>query len=440
MSFDWHSEEGQSWADEPEGHEGGRRLRRRLFLALALLLAIGGVSAFLLLQLGQQAEEVTEDEREAVLASFYLVRQAAESRDAELLSTFLSGRDPRWSAAQEALVRHGGLWDRPGLGLNLLPGGSGAGLRPRGSLTVTEVTVSADLTEAEVVAEQRYSTAIGSGISGTVRLRHDAVYRLGPDRWLYAPPEDPREYWGEWMTRTGRLLTVVYPERDRHIVLRLAADLEKKLAAVCGSYQGGCSFNAPIQMRLSDDPQILTTVLERGQIVHAAGAEIVLPTPTLAGMPVDQAAYEALYRGYATHLLGTVLTHYVWQWQCCEHRPFFQAVLDQELVRLGLKAWPVMATDYASRLEDEARLSSMIPLWESEKRALPDDLGGHMVVEFLLWRDPGATPTLLASMLNFSGNYWTWLQQVNGGPILTQTLHAQWQTFISQKAAAVITS
>ena len=88
-----------------------------------------------------------------------------------------------------------------------------------------------DLLSAELIVGQPYTFTLPDGEIGTTTLQQTAVYRLGNQRWLYAPPED--DFWGDTHSDERDKLTLHYPERDEKVALRLAIDLEQTLAQLC---------------------------------------------------------------------------------------------------------------------------------------------------------------------------------------------------------------
>ncbi|MCA9947931.1 MAG: hypothetical protein KC449_30825, partial [Anaerolineales bacterium] len=158
-----------------------------------------------------------------------------------------------WSQAQRDLLNAGLLFDRSGFGLEWVP--------QVAETAVLSQTLSPELTAAELTTLQNYSLDIGNGLTQTVQLARTDVYRLGADRWLYAPPEP--EFWGETQTVEGQLLSVRYPARDEAIVQRLAADLEAKLVQVCNTEGYECPSDARVRLDFSSRPNSLrqTTTL-----------------------------------------------------------------------------------------------------------------------------------------------------------------------------------
>ncbi|MDX1664498.1 MAG: hypothetical protein R3272_11950 [Candidatus Promineifilaceae bacterium] len=356
-NFDWQTEDEQLWEAQDSAPLGTRGWMRHLLpvgLVLALLVVLGVV----LYRMAQEQVETAEQEvTEHVLSSYQLLRVAAQGRDEELLLSLLSGREPVWTETQVALLQQrGGLFDRSALGLQALP--------LTGTEGVVDVILEPSLQEAVVTVEQPYAIDVGNGLTETVFLRHELIFRRGTSRWLYAPPEDEAAYWGERARYEGRSLALLYPTRDRALVRRLAADLDPLVAA--GWVAAGLDYTPrALSVRLTADPRVLVTLNQYNALLQAA-PQLTLPTPAVVGEPVDGAAYRALYRGYARHLVGHVLvtgTGYT----CCDHDVFYTAALNHYLADIGLLPAPppptIPATDpfvnATPRLDELIRLSAV---------------------------------------------------------------------------------
>jgi hypothetical protein len=338
-NFEWHSEAEDEalWADETPVAAWPSR-RRSWRLALLLLTAVLLMTAFVYYRLSQrvsQAEAAVEGE---VLAAFNLLRQAAARGDAELVESLLLDYElPGARSRQlfEEFIASGLFYDRSALGLTLLPG------EPR----IVALTLSPDLNQAELRWQQDYAYLAAQGLTETISLEFEAIYEQRDGRWLQRQPDD--DYWGEWQTYNGRALTLGYLERDRAIAERLAHDLDELVLHLCagGSPVFLCPELRPLRLRLDSLPASLQSMYNVQQS-FAFGSGTTrgnlsaneLPTPTLVGLPVDEAGYQALYRGYARYLLGTMAHHNVSRAQ--QPGPFDWARLEQQLVETGLRPWP----------------------------------------------------------------------------------------------------
>ena len=402
MSFDWQTEEDYDWDEEPQLPESPSTRRRRWpWLALVGVLVVGTAVFLLYHQLNQRVEAATDVVATDLVASYAVLQQAAQNKDQNLFSSLLSGRDPDWSLAQEANIRSGLMFDRPGFNLEWQPG--------LAETAVLSQTLSPDLTAAELTTLQNYSLDIGNGLTQTVQLERVDVYRLGEDRWLLAPPE--QEFWGVRRRLEGQLLSVRYPARDEQIVQRLAADLEAKLVQLCNTPGYNCPPNAQVRLDFSSEPDslaqatfmhALTLARETAQdaalseieaplwIVMVGEQRLTLPTPSLVGLPRDEASYQALFRGYA-QLLLTVAINDLTDWECCENVPYYRTIVTYQLYELGVEAWPLAgasALPTAVPLPNDFNLGDGALYWNAPFPETPTDFAQtpapYAVVDFLV--------------------------------------------------------
>lgn len=353
MSFEWQTEEQYNWDEEPApAPEKPKRRRPRwlwLLLLALLLLTSGGWVAYR--QVSQRLEAVAAQTEEAILASHKLIQGAAANQDADLFISFLSGREPDWAFGLEEAVRLGVLLDKPQLGLVWQPRASDD--------EVVVQNVSPDLTAAEVVYDHSYVVAVGNGVTETVPLRHTAVYRLGPNKWLLAPPEE--DFWGEMLVHHGQLLHLTYPERDKEVARRLAVDLDEKLLQACATLGLECAADLALHVLLSTNPEALTAVYEADAPSFNL-TDLRLPAPSLVGVPINETGYQALLRGYSSQLVAALVgasTGY----ECCRFAHLHQALLDRELFALGLRPWPLTQAMMTEMAQRPFSLATLDPFW-----------------------------------------------------------------------------
>jgi hypothetical protein len=406
--FDWQAEDDVVWEELPADEnteESSRKRRRWPFLLLALLL-LAGVTFLFLRQINRQVDEDSEARWADIISSHNLLLIAEAEKDGELFFSLLSGRDSAWTAAQNELFKAGLLLDRAPFGLHAVPGEKIPLATGDNSLNIT---FSPDLMAAEMVTEQPFTIGIGHGLTETVTLQETAVYRLGRERWLLAPPES--DFWGSRESQQGARLRVSYPERDADLALRLLPDLERKLGEMCRMLADiDCPSDSPIEVQFSTDPAALTAITKPvPATLTNKTLRVSLPTPTLVGLPLDDAGYQALFRGYASQMVTALHSRHI-SYTCCERLPFYQALMDYQLDQLSLKPWPVTAGDYERVLDEQVQLTDLSGLWRSED---PDILNGadgwrvYAVVDYLLNSNPQISPARLQRELLRRGLAWT---------------------------------
>lgn len=392
-NFDWHSEEeGAEWEEETAVSRSGSRNHHRRWL-IPLLLALGIVGTFLLHKANQQIIETTAAIEDDVLSMHNLLRDAASRQDLELFITGLSGRDPKWVDAEQQLVQQGSFLARPAFDLTV----SVADLQPVVSATIT---LSPDLATAEFSFDQQYQTRDDAGFTRTVTLRHTDIYRRGVNHWLFAPPD--AEFWGKWLTTTGTHITLQYPERDAALAVRLLQDLDTKIDDLC-RYPGlDCPDDFALSVQFGTKPVLLADLQNERTLWHAQVGRLYLPTPTLVGIPVDDAGYASLQRGYANQVLTAVVSDLV-DYTCCQGQLYYHALLDKLLSEVGVRRWPLTDADYDLLLNAGTNLTTALvqvrQTWDMPlSAALAQDewQQAYALVAFALTSEPTiATPTML---------------------------------------------
>lgn len=353
MSFDWQTEDENEWPREVERPSHPQRIAPRrawLFFAVVVIgLGLLGWSVYR--QAQQRATVVMEEVERDVAAAHRVVVDAAQRQDVELFRALLSGRDQDWTGAQTELVTNGAWLDRAGLGLTPLHD-------PDPVLTTT---VSAMLDAAEVSFMQDYTVQTPAGVTETVALRQTAVYRLGGQSWLYAPPL--RDFWGAYTFYQGQRLAISYPQRDEAIALRLGRDLDVLLQRACAELRLDCPADQSLTLRLENDAAALLR-LANWRAPLQSEMMLALPAPSLVGLPMDDAGYQALYRGYARQTLTAFIAGRV-GFECCLGAAPFFALLDAQLAALALQ--PPPAYDPVTVL-DAWQESTLVAAWNGNRR------------------------------------------------------------------------
>ncbi|MCI0397745.1 MAG: hypothetical protein L0322_22805, partial [Chloroflexi bacterium] len=248
-------------------------------------------------------------------------------------------------------------------------------------------------------------------------LRQTHFYHTVAGRWQPAPPAD--SFWGEWARVEGQILTLVYSQAEEEVALDLALDLDALLVEVCQTLEQNyalasvCPAGRRVQLLLRRQPESLARLINV-EGASAAGFQagdedvhLYLPSLLLVGLPLDEAGYQALYRGYAFHLVKGLLRYsdvvrddsrlgYL--------TVFHQALLTRLLVELELRPWP------AGHLESDP---GPLPLpWPDQELALAcvaADMQGAELRRYDpatgRWREPISLPPFdwLAGLLNGDG-------------------------------------
>ena len=456
-NFDWQTEEDDrrehSGWDEPVDAQPTAPPRRppwRLMAVVAgLLLAVG---ALVWWRVDRRIEATTQAVRTDVIASHNLVQRAAAGGDAEVFRSFLSGRDPAWTAGELAVFDSGLFADRAPFGLSPVEGSLPAILpapdeEATADTRAAGIELSPDYNEAVVTVDQPYRTEAGQ----TILLQQTTIFRRGDQRWLLAPPLD--EFWGEPQNIEGERLSLIYPRRDAAVAERLAGDLDAAIAGMCATLDGvNCSADLYLTVRLDSDPQALADLAQPlGALRRArARADILhLPTPSLVGLPAgtaaeQEAAYAALRDGYARHVLGAAIAQAV-GWDCCGGAVYFALLLDYQLSQLGLaEAWPVGAADYRRVLDERTTLAGLGVLMGEE---LPegfdaDDLwAARVAIDFLLHSGGGRPAAELQRRLERARGFNQYARRIldtpgDGRPVPDDTTQALWLYALQRAAEA----
>ena len=432
--FEWHTSEEDTWNEpSPEVEKARRRSARSLLVLVVFSLAVGLTGLFIYRLIDQRTADATAAVEANILTTHQLIRQADQQDDLELFRFSLSSRDQAWSEAQEQFLIAGSLLDRPAFNLRPISDGvEGLDLESQEAKNV-EVVLSPDLSSAEIQFDQAYLIGDGEQAGTTVNLRQTAVYRLG-ERWLLAPPQ--KEFWGKQESLAGEHLQVTYPERDREVIERLASDLDDLVSEACRKLADlACPETLQIQLHFEEE---IGTLSAMGQVSSflEGDLDLHLPAPTLVGWPLDEASYQVLRRGYGLTLLSALITDRV-GYQCCQHGPFYQALLDAQLFELGLGSWPL--TKPLQWQQDQLSGSTLRSLndvglfWFSNQFASPIEeiWPVYVLVDFLRHETNLSTADLQRYLVQGSDQgYWDWLQRITANLQMSeQDLERAWLGF-----------
>ncbi len=426
MSFEWQTEEDEQHEEMPltpvpETAVSSRKSRWLLWVALLILVILAGWLVYR--QAAKRTETAVAQTKSEILSSHQLVTKAVREQDRSLLVSLLSGRNDSWADAQTSLGEQGLLLDRPQFGLVW---------QPSAIPEETQISLNPTLDAAEISFPVVYALPDGR----TVTLQHTAVYRRGDQRWLLSPPE--ADFWGEEQETQTANITLTYPQRDTVTAVRLAHSLQTALDKLCQLPDTNCPNDLQLTIQLSPHPDSLLQLTD-DEIMLTSGTDLVLPAPTLVGLPMDDAGYQVLSNGYATQMVTAVLANLT-SYECCDQKLFYQALLDWQLNELGLKKWPMTTQAYEQLL-----VNSLPPhLWRGLWTQKPDiDRNWQTVyalIEYL--QTQTATPINAAEMqreLTKQNSFLIWLDAATGlialdvvNPVFAET----WDDFILAQIVA----
>lgn len=438
-NFDWQTEDDSAWElneTRPERMARSITWPWRMLAVAAGLLAVAALAAYW--QFSQRIERLTAVVENDVLSTHNLINRAVATQDLELMAPLLSARDLSWTNAQEQLLEKALFYDRAPLGLPLA--GTAASLPDLSAADVyfINIEVAPDMNSAELHFLQEHDPGAGRN---SVMLAHTAVYRRGHSRWLLSPPDDA--FWGAWQTSETEWLTLVYPARDAEVAQKLAADLAMVLADACQQLTPlTCPATFNLNVRLEPDPAVLLALTDPTTL-YDANLRVNLPAPTLVGLPVDEAGYQALLRGYAAPLVAVMITELI-GWECCVHAPFYQAFMDYQLNQLGLRSWPVSAETHAQIINSGVNvdaLSSFYPEAAFDALESPEMWQLYAFVDFLMRQHPDLAPVEILIGLNRPQTFQTWLAGLFGsdrdeGVVIKERLSRDWWLFAHAQMVA----
>lgn len=351
--FDWQTEDDVNWDDEPEVQQAAdseKRKRRWPWGLLVVVLLMSATAVTVWQQVQNRVDESTDQIEADVLASVQVIQQAAQTQDIDLFKTFLSGRSTIWASAQEQAVQSGQFVDRQLFGLYW---------QANSSVENAFVSLSPNLTSAEVQIPQTYRIDVGNGISETVVLTQTAVYRQGPNRWLLSPPES--DFWGDTELHRGSVVHIEYPQRDSEVMSRIGPDLDLLLQDLCNRVQGSsrCPETGKIRLTLSNTSANINELsILPFPTTSTYGLQISgLPTPSVLGLPSNEAGYKVLTNAYA-NIVAVAMIDKSMPDDCCADDLFYQAARTMQLVQLGIRPYPFVAPR-----EDLLDFSQIAPYW-----------------------------------------------------------------------------
>ena len=413
MSFDWQTEEEGAWEDpawqeKPETAVSPPRPWLTIILLAAVVFAAG---VFAYRQVNQRLAETTTAVESDIFAAHNLLSRAAANQDADLGKAVLSGRDLGWSRIQADLLSAGLFYEHPGLGLRLPEDESAYAPLFREDERFIDLTLSPDLNGAELRYARDYLALTDDGVE-LVTLQQTAVYRRGETRWLLSLPVE--EFWGDWQTQELENLTFIYPQRDEEILQEVIAGLQTVWRESCDLLPE-LDCTADVQIRFDTDAESLLESADPANF-YDGNLRLDLPTPTLTGLPINNAGYEALRIAYGAKLVSALIGHSL-GYDCCQQAPLYHAMLTYQLSDLGLAEWPVTPESYREVAHSGVHSEMLLRYWNSDDLSLAqDEASGQLFsfVDFLLKKHaPQMTPLALLSHLSSSRTLQSWLAELS---------------------------
>lgn len=297
--FDWQTDVEEKWEKLEPTSRPVRKRRGRVPPLIPLFLFMAALAAAGLWQINRRVTQANTQAAEAVRTVHALIHQAIRSQDIELLRTLIARPNQSWPEMQIRLIQGQLYLDRSPLGLWALP---------LNEITPITVTLAPDLQSAYVTTDHPYLAITAPGTTVTITLQHTAYYQQQQAYWLLSPlPAD--DFWGPTQTITHTHLILTYPRRDEPISLRLAEELGSQIGRFC--LVRHCPADFVLHLQFSPEQTSLWAMQDRRQEQVAqfrpALYQLILPSPTLVGLPVDETGYQAVQYGYTTWLINHLL-------------------------------------------------------------------------------------------------------------------------------------
>lgn len=310
--FDWQTDEEAIWQNG-SNREKDTAVSTSFFTPKRVYLGLGALAILTLAlvvaysQIGRRVAATTSGFKADVLAAHQLLQETAVADDEDLFQALLLPQ-VRWRDTQKQLRTAHLFWNRSALSLWL----NSDEYEPA-ALAAASVAFSPDFTQATVQQPLPYVTMQADEELQPVSLLYTAVYRRIDDRWLLSPPDEA--FWGDAVTISGKALTLIVPARDETVGRQLAADLDSFVHQLCQEEDLQCPGDFQLELELETDIDSLLGLNRsyRLRTIYRSDSgrifQMRLPTPTLVGLPADEAAYQALYRGYAAQIGARILVN-----------------------------------------------------------------------------------------------------------------------------------
>ncbi|UCG23709.1 MAG: hypothetical protein JSW55_16440 [Chloroflexota bacterium] len=309
--FEWQTDVEDVWVeDEPVLARPARKISRRLKVLSVTLFACAliGAATWIYISLNSRVRVATESAHSDVLETHELLANAALRGDTDVVESLTASRPSSWHALQTELLSKRLFFGRRPLAIDPI---ADAG---RHVAEISMDHVSPDLTKAEVRDRRPYIVRNSDGTTETVVLERSFLYQQIDNQWLLSPPADDRTYWGNWEHDEREYLTLTFPRRDEETAIRLAGELDRFLVDLCAENAVACPPSFNLVLRLETDQTSLRRLGELPYPLRASSAatddRLSLPTPSLIGIPVDEAGFRALQRGYAGWIGAAIVAGY----------------------------------------------------------------------------------------------------------------------------------
>ena len=340
--IDWQTENGNMLPQQAEESRPAGKPRLRTMILFLLVLGLLGATPLVYRKFQKQstliAQQLVEDR-------YLLLREAAVLGDEGLFAGRL-GR-AGLSRTEEMLITEHFWLNRAPLGLSWQKLGT----------PVISVTLSTNGQEAELTALEPYAQMFAGGDATPVLLAHTMIFTWETDQWVYLPPD--RTAGESFQTVERQFIRLAYPGRDAKLAGRLADDLNELVARICTEIDDiQCPRQYQPAIQLSTAPAALFDPAPDG----AVEVLLRLPAPVLAGRPVNETAYTALWEGYARQVVRAIVAERV-GWDCCTGQLFFTILLDHQLRALGLPSALVDRPDYTHLVSKNVVPNDLSGLW-----------------------------------------------------------------------------
>jgi hypothetical protein len=278
-----------------------------LFLLITLLL---GMRQFML-----RAQEVNEKIEADVLAARDLLLQAVLAKDPERFNLVLGEKDFQWQHLQRVSLRRDLLFDRAPF--NLWFNEEALRQMLAENELSAKLVLAPDLRSAELTTSLPYYTQTMDGSIESLSLKRVMHFDYDGRQWRQVPPL--ADDWGPVENYLGRMITLDFPAKDADISRSLAAALDKKFLALCGTEQTiDCSVTPIMHITFSTDTETLLSLSRpvqgsrfwryRAHLNSNDKFELSVPTPSLVGIPDSQDAREVWLNGYSSWIITSYLT------------------------------------------------------------------------------------------------------------------------------------